>query len=339
MRVLNERLAGRDLDLLDGIKVNDRRGWAQVLPDPDEPLVHIYAEGRDERASNELESELRQLVEEVSRQERGRESQAEVEPSDCGCFTSRAPLYERKAIRVEPLPDLAALSDDDLKKLIDELDGGGAGHLVPPPPPARQDRHPARRARGAAPEVGGQERPRAGRRRGPDPHPRRQGRRRRPTSRLSHVYCPSAASRTRRPRTTARKCGALLVRDEAGSDTTMSYTPDEGDEEAARVARRDQDRGAGARRPLGRRPRGGALPAREGPHDGRPLARLRRLPRRRHGLAPARACSSREGGRFVDRGQGQPQRHVPQPPADRVRRARGRRRAPDRQVPADLPRQ
>ena len=49
MRVLTERLKGRDLDLLDGIKVTDRRGWAQVLPDPDEPLVHIYAEGRDEQ--------------------------------------------------------------------------------------------------------------------------------------------------------------------------------------------------------------------------------------------------------------------------------------------------
>jgi mannose-1-phosphate guanylyltransferase / phosphomannomutase len=71
MRVLTERLKGRDLDLLDGIKVKDRRGWAQVLPDPDEPLVHIYAEGRDERASNELEGELRSLVEGVLRDEAG----------------------------------------------------------------------------------------------------------------------------------------------------------------------------------------------------------------------------------------------------------------------------
>ena len=69
MRVLTERLKGRDLDLLDGIKINDRRGWAQVIPDPDEPLVHIYAEGQDERTSNELEEELRQLVEEVLQQE------------------------------------------------------------------------------------------------------------------------------------------------------------------------------------------------------------------------------------------------------------------------------
>ena len=34
MRVLNERLAGRDVDLTDGIKLFDERGWAQVLPDP-----------------------------------------------------------------------------------------------------------------------------------------------------------------------------------------------------------------------------------------------------------------------------------------------------------------
>jgi mannose-1-phosphate guanylyltransferase/phosphomannomutase len=65
MRVLTERLKDRKLDLLDGIKIHDKRGWAQVLPDPDEPLVHIYAEGSSEQASNELESELRSLVEEV----------------------------------------------------------------------------------------------------------------------------------------------------------------------------------------------------------------------------------------------------------------------------------
>jgi mannose-1-phosphate guanylyltransferase / phosphomannomutase len=68
MRVLTERLKDRDVDLRDGIKVFDRRGWAQVLPDPDEPVVHIYAEGADEETSAELEQELRSLVEEVLQQ-------------------------------------------------------------------------------------------------------------------------------------------------------------------------------------------------------------------------------------------------------------------------------
>jgi mannose-1-phosphate guanylyltransferase / phosphomannomutase len=71
MRVLTERLKDRDVDLSDGIKVFDERGWAQVLPDPDEPVVHVYAEGADEETSAELERELRELVEAVL--ERGEE--------------------------------------------------------------------------------------------------------------------------------------------------------------------------------------------------------------------------------------------------------------------------
>jgi mannose-1-phosphate guanylyltransferase / phosphomannomutase len=65
MRLLTERLRDRELDLLDGIKVFDRRGWAQVLPDPDEPLIHIYAEGRTEEDSKALEDEYHRMVEEI----------------------------------------------------------------------------------------------------------------------------------------------------------------------------------------------------------------------------------------------------------------------------------
>jgi mannose-1-phosphate guanylyltransferase/phosphomannomutase len=69
MRVLTERLRDRELDLLDGIKVFDERGWAQILPDPDEPLVHIYAEGQTEEDSKALESEYRAMVEEIMESE------------------------------------------------------------------------------------------------------------------------------------------------------------------------------------------------------------------------------------------------------------------------------
>jgi mannose-1-phosphate guanylyltransferase/phosphomannomutase len=69
MRVLNERLAGRDVDLTDGIKVFDERGWSQVLPDPDEPLLHLYAEGASTEASEELAAELRDVVEEIQQGE------------------------------------------------------------------------------------------------------------------------------------------------------------------------------------------------------------------------------------------------------------------------------
>jgi mannose-1-phosphate guanylyltransferase/phosphomannomutase len=69
MRVLTEQLRDREVDLLDGIKVFDERGWAQLLPDPDEPLVHIYAEGATTEASTELEAELRGMVEEIMQSE------------------------------------------------------------------------------------------------------------------------------------------------------------------------------------------------------------------------------------------------------------------------------
>jgi mannose-1-phosphate guanylyltransferase/phosphomannomutase len=69
MRLLTERYRERDVDLLDGIKVFDARGWAHVLPDPDEPLVHIYAEGRTEEESQQMERELRDVVEEIMQME------------------------------------------------------------------------------------------------------------------------------------------------------------------------------------------------------------------------------------------------------------------------------
>jgi mannose-1-phosphate guanylyltransferase/phosphomannomutase len=77
MRVLAERLKDRELELTDGIKVLDERGWAHVLPDPDEPIVHIYAEGETEKDSVELEGELRALIEELL-QEEGEPAEAQI---------------------------------------------------------------------------------------------------------------------------------------------------------------------------------------------------------------------------------------------------------------------
>jgi mannose-1-phosphate guanylyltransferase / phosphomannomutase len=62
MRVLNERYADGNVDTTDGIKIFDSRGWVQVLPDGDEPTIHLYAEGETPAASEELETELRTIV-------------------------------------------------------------------------------------------------------------------------------------------------------------------------------------------------------------------------------------------------------------------------------------
>jgi len=50
---------------------------------------------------------------------------------------------------------------------------------------------------------------------------------------VSHVYCPECGFQNPEASNYCAKCGALLVRDE--SDTTMSYTPEEGEEDAASI--------------------------------------------------------------------------------------------------------
>jgi hypothetical protein len=50
---------------------------------------------------------------------------------------------------------------------------------------------------------------------------------------MSHVYCPECGFQNPEAANYCSKCGALLVKDEPGSETTMSFTPEEGDDEAS----------------------------------------------------------------------------------------------------------
>jgi mannose-1-phosphate guanylyltransferase/phosphomannomutase len=67
MRELSERIKDNRIDLADGIRVEDDGGWAQFVPDPDEPLFHIYAEGHSDEESAQLLSRYRGLLDEVLR--------------------------------------------------------------------------------------------------------------------------------------------------------------------------------------------------------------------------------------------------------------------------------
>jgi mannose-1-phosphate guanylyltransferase/phosphomannomutase len=57
---------GRDLVLVDGVKVMHEGGWALVLPDPEEPLTHVWAEGPSDAEARSLAQEyarrIRQLL-------------------------------------------------------------------------------------------------------------------------------------------------------------------------------------------------------------------------------------------------------------------------------------
>jgi len=60
MRNLVE-MAGREVVLLDGVKILDENGWVLALPDPEEPVTHVWAEAV-------TDSDARRLAQECSRQ-------------------------------------------------------------------------------------------------------------------------------------------------------------------------------------------------------------------------------------------------------------------------------
>ena len=66
MRTLVERSQGRELVLVDGVKVLEDNGWALILPDPEEPVTHVWAEApSDSQAGARVQEyavRLRQLL-------------------------------------------------------------------------------------------------------------------------------------------------------------------------------------------------------------------------------------------------------------------------------------
>jgi mannose-1-phosphate guanylyltransferase/phosphomannomutase len=57
MRTLVELSKDRRLELIDGVKVIHDDGWVLALPDPEEPITHIYAEGPDHATAKNLAKE------------------------------------------------------------------------------------------------------------------------------------------------------------------------------------------------------------------------------------------------------------------------------------------
>lgn len=66
MRTMVEQTHGRDVELIDGIKVHHDSGWVLVIPDPEEPITHIWSEGDSIDGARALGQEyvrrIRQMV-------------------------------------------------------------------------------------------------------------------------------------------------------------------------------------------------------------------------------------------------------------------------------------
>jgi len=48
---------------------------------------------------------------------------------------------------------------------------------------------------------------------------------------MSHIYCPECGFQNPEAANYCSKCGALLVKEEPGSETTQSFTPEPGEED------------------------------------------------------------------------------------------------------------
>jgi mannose-1-phosphate guanylyltransferase / phosphomannomutase len=67
MREMVERVTAKEVELIDGVKVTDDRGWALVLPDPEEALTHVWAEGATDTDSRRLAEEYVQRIRQMLR--------------------------------------------------------------------------------------------------------------------------------------------------------------------------------------------------------------------------------------------------------------------------------
>jgi mannose-1-phosphate guanylyltransferase/phosphomannomutase len=67
MRSLVELSKDRRLELMDGVKILHESGWALALPDPDEPITHIYAEDVDGAAASRLAKEYTRRIRQILR--------------------------------------------------------------------------------------------------------------------------------------------------------------------------------------------------------------------------------------------------------------------------------
>lgn len=62
MRVLVEQGRDKQMELLDGVKLHTGHGWVLVLPDPVEPIIHLYADARSAIEAERLIEEYATVI-------------------------------------------------------------------------------------------------------------------------------------------------------------------------------------------------------------------------------------------------------------------------------------
>jgi mannose-1-phosphate guanylyltransferase/phosphomannomutase len=65
MRHVAERHSGDRVEDTDGLKVFDGSDWALVIPDPEDPVTHVWAEGGSDSEAEQRAGKYVALVEEA----------------------------------------------------------------------------------------------------------------------------------------------------------------------------------------------------------------------------------------------------------------------------------
>lgn len=67
MRLIMEQVKDRDVLLVDGVKISHGNDWALVLPDPEEPVTHVWAEAGSDHEARQLAQEYARRIRRVLR--------------------------------------------------------------------------------------------------------------------------------------------------------------------------------------------------------------------------------------------------------------------------------
>jgi mannose-1-phosphate guanylyltransferase/phosphomannomutase len=67
MRELVERVPPEQTVLIDGVKILRDDGWVLVLPDPEEPSTHVWAEASNDNAARQVAQEYARRIRQTVR--------------------------------------------------------------------------------------------------------------------------------------------------------------------------------------------------------------------------------------------------------------------------------
>ncbi len=62
---LEDEISGKDVDRMDGIKIKEGKNWVLIRPSGTEPIVRLYAQGKEEKQSKELADRYQNMLEKL----------------------------------------------------------------------------------------------------------------------------------------------------------------------------------------------------------------------------------------------------------------------------------